>query len=50
MNVYVNKERWKGILQKRAANARATSTTACRVKEPTKEEIEAFKKSRKELW
>ena len=48
MNIYLNKERWNGLLAARAANATKSGRTLATVKLPTQKEVDAYQKARKE--
>ena len=45
---YVNKERWKGIVAGKAANARKYNVPNASVKLPSQAEVEKYLKARKE--
>jgi hypothetical protein len=48
LNVFLNKERWKGILAARTANSNKSGIAVVDIKLPSLKDIDAFKKSKKE--
>ena len=48
INIFLNQERYNGILAAKAANARKAGVANATVKEPTKAAIDAFLKAKKE--